>query len=280
MHTQRLNIGILAGSGSLPHLLIDQAHKKGDLVSLVTFVGQTDADTFPRHISQLHTHFGQVGAVVDFLKKSSVTHLIFAGGMKRPKVSELRLDFKGAQWLTKLAFLRGGDDQLIRSLMGLFENEGFHMLPPDQYLGQENLFLGKGFFTKCVPTPDQEICLQKAVMVLNALSPFDIGQAVVIQNSQVLGIEGPEGTQGLIERCTPFISNDHKPILVKMVKQNQTLKADLPTIGLDTIKQLEKSGFAGIAVDAYGCQVLHKKEVIQLADEKGLFIIGFDRKIL
>ena len=102
---------------------------------------------------------------------------------------------------------------------------------------------------------------------LNKLSDLDIGQSIVIQQQNVIGIECFEGTEKLIERCSKLkYKYGEKPILIKLKKINQTRKADLPTVGPDTIEQLYKAGFSGLVVDAENCLVLSVEKLIDLSN--------------
>ncbi|MAR79335.1 MAG: hypothetical protein CMM18_03790, partial [Rhodospirillaceae bacterium] len=105
------------------------------------------------------------------------------------------------------------------------------------------------------------------------ISEFDIGQSIVISSNRVLGIEGPEGTDLLISRCSKM-SYEDKPILVKTAKLNQDTRVDLPTVGLNTIQKLISSGFSGLAIQSSLTIILEKDKVLSLANKHKLFIVS------
>jgi DUF1009 family protein len=110
------------------------------------------------------------------------------------------------------------------------------------------------------------------IKILEHLSILDIGQAVIVERGLVLGIEAIEGTKCLIERILNFKRTSDAGVLIKMMKKNQSTKIDLPTIGIETIEQCYQSGLSGIAFDHYGTQVIDPQKVIDLANERNIFL--------
>ena len=109
--------------------------------------------------------------------------------------------------------------------------------------------------------------------LIDSISKYDIGQSVIISANRVLGVEGPEGTDSLIKRCSQM-SYEEKPILVKIPKLQQDIRVDLPTIGLNTIELLISSGFSGLAIKSELTIILEKNKVISLANKNNLFIVS------
>lgn len=105
------------------------------------------------------------------------------------------------------------------------------------------------------------------------MSVLDVGQGVVIQEKIVLAIEAIEGTDNMIKRTESLVRDGTKPVLIKMLKIGQTRKVDLPTIGVDTITNVAESGFAGISLSGNGIIIINKDDVINKANELGVFII-------
>jgi DUF1009 family protein len=107
------------------------------------------------------------------------------------------------------------------------------------------------------------------------MSDLDIGQAIAVQQKQIIGVEAIEGTDAMIKRCADLkFEKGEKPVLVKIKKQNQNTKIDLPAFGVETVINLVESGFSGVAIQAGFCLIINQKEVIKLADENGLFVIA------
>ena len=189
--------------------------------------------------------------------------LVLAGAITRPSLSHFKADQEGFKWIKKLtmAWVKG-DDGLLRAVVHLLEEEGFCIKSPQDYLC--HLLTPKGCLTTRKPSMLSDIDLGKEV--LTALSPFDIGQAVIVNECRVLGVEGVDGTDQLIAR-------HNEGVLVKMAKKNQMLSVDLPSIGPNTV--LQGKNLKGIALQAHRTQILNKEKVIEMCEEFGLFLLGF-----
>jgi UDP-2,3-diacylglucosamine hydrolase len=111
--------------------------------------------------------------------------------------------------------------------------------------------------------------------IARSIGALDIGQAVIVQNGQVLGVECIEGTDALITRCAPLKLEPQGGVLVKAKKPQQEKRVDLPTIGVHTVERVAEYGFAGIAIEAAGALIIGRREVARRADALGIFIIGF-----
>ena len=135
-------------------------------------------------------------------------------------------------------------------------------------------FEQKGLLTQTKPTERCFKDITLGVAIERKISEMDIGQSLIIANSYVLGIEAIEGTDNLIKRCAPFLSETKAGVLVKIKKKNQEKKIDLPVIGENTIKNVHKANLAGIALEAGSSIIINKARVVEMADELGIFIIG------
>lgn len=268
-------IGIICGSGNLPQEIVDllkNQHK--DFVCLAFheaiphFFSVAD---FPTQVIAL----GEIGKALSFLKQNKVKQLILAGAIKRPNIFTLKCDETGKKWLKKMGVsLLKGDDGLLKSLVKLLEEEGFSIVSPKDIV--EKLTLSKGLYGSCVGIDDIDYQdIYKGIEILKHLSIYDIGQAIVIEQGLVLGIEAIEGTKQLIERVALLKRSTTHGILIKAAKINQTRKVDLPTIGLETVISCHKANLKGIAFDSVGTQVLNRNEVVDYAEQNGLFLYGF-----
>ncbi|MDP2194077.1 MAG: UDP-2,3-diacylglucosamine diphosphatase LpxI, partial [Alphaproteobacteria bacterium] len=215
---------------------------------------------------------GEVGAALDFFKSHGVEQVLFAGHVKRPKFQSIKTDSVGKSWLVKLGLaLFKGDDALLAGVTDLLRKEGFQILSTKDIF--HDLYLEKGCPTHLKPSPQDTHDIDRGISILQATSPLDIGQAVVIENGLVLGLEAVEGTQQLIQRIYTLKQQKRESgVLVKMAKIGQSTYVDLPTIGPDTVKQCYESGLRGIAIGASHTQVINKTLVIELANEYGMFI--------
>ncbi len=258
-------IALLAGRGTLPVLLIETFQSQKRPFVVLAFTGQTDSslvETCPH----VWVGFGEIGKAHAYLKENKIQEIVMAGAMTRPKMSEIRPDWEGMKWMAKIVAQSIGDDNLLRAVIGMVEANGYRVVAPDDLL--DGLLTIEGTLTACVPDDQAWRDIHQGVKILETLSELDIGQAVIVQDGCVLGIEAVEGTDGLIRRTCPG------GILVKMAKKQQERRVDLPTIGPETVKAGIASGLRGIAVEAGKSLLLNREETVRLANENGLFIVG------
>ena len=163
-----------------------------------------------------------------------------------------------------------GDNHLLTTILSHIQSKGFKVVSATEII--PNLLTKEGCLTKARPSNKHEHSIKLAVKFLNDISKYDISQACVVENSCITALEGIEGTARMIARTKEF--NKGEAILVKMPKAGQTLKADMPTIGLETVKQCVDANIQGIAIKAESTIVLNKEEVIQLANDAGIFIVS------
>lgn len=274
-------LGLFAGQGELPQKIITHCYETSISLFLVAFEGQTDPALvdFHRNKNGTHiwTHFGAVGEILHYLKTNNVTHIVMAGGMRRPAWSDIKLDWKGTQWFAKMGLAKmgmgaAGDDGLLSQIEKLLEEEGFEVLSATDILN--DLLASEGILGSYQPDEVDWHDIVRGREVARLLGAGDVGQAVVIQEGLVLGVEAIEGTESLLSRCAALRRQGRGGVLVKMAKPNQSRNTDLPTIGVDTIHQAKVAGLRGIAIEAGSTQILNKDAVIQAANAAGLYIIG------
>lgn len=264
---------ILAGKGSLPLELVQALLFSNHPFFLIGFLGQEEELREKSPVEPTLFSLGCIGEILSFLKKNQVKTLIFGGAIQRPSFSSLSLDKIGLKWLKKLGIKAfQGDDALLSGLVKLLEQEGFKIISPHSILSSLNP--GKGSLTKIIPTSKHWRDIERGKKILQALSPHDIGQSIILEEGVVLGIEGAEGTSQLIERCAILRKNSKGGILVKMAKVGQSEKIDVPSIGLKTIQQLAKYNFNGVAFSSDCFQILQQEESVIYANIHKLFIIG------
>ncbi|MBM3567943.1 MAG: DUF1009 domain-containing protein [Alphaproteobacteria bacterium] len=264
-------LGILAGSGPLPGLLLEAGRAQGRDPFIVAFEGFADD---PRLFQAPHARVNltQVGKLFEALRGAGCAEIVLCGRLARPAWREIRPDWKGLTLLPKLVAAQGGDDALLRVIVAEFEAEGFGVLGADQILAE--LAAPAGALGTRQPDDQAKADIARAVALLRGLGRFDVGQGAIVQQGRVLGIEAAEGTDGLIRRCGALRQPGPGGVLVKLRKPGQERRVDLPTIGVDTVREAAAAGLAGIAVEAGGALVVDRPGVARAADESGLFVIG------
>lgn len=266
-------VGIIAGTGDLPLRLAESCRAQGRAVFAITFEGENENPTLAAAgFPSARVGIGSVGKTLSLLKEQRCEELVLIGKFQRPSLSSLKVDFRGARLLPKVARATG-DDSILGVIMAEFEREGFRVVGADTLMPK--LRAGEGAFGQLVPDALAHADIAMGRAVLDALSPYDIGQAIVVERGRVIGIEGPEGTDALISRCAPLLHEKGTGVLVKARKRGQDERADLPAIGVRTVQACAAAGLAGIAVEADGAIVVDKAATAAEADAHGLFVIGF-----
>jgi UDP-2,3-diacylglucosamine hydrolase len=267
-------IGIIAGSGNLPLLIVEECEKNNIKPYIILIENFAKEENY-KLLNHIIINFGDIGKGLSFLKTNNIKYVVFAGAVKKPSLKTVYPDLKGFSLLFKLLKCKiFGDNTILQTVINFIEQEGFSVLPVDNVLDDIKIKQGKAGEIN-LPDSNYKDDIELGIKVLTQISDLDIGQSVVIQNNMVIGIECVEGTQELINRCSQIkYTTGRKPILVKIKKSNQTKKADLPSIGEDTIKQAKIAGFAGIAIDFENTLVINKYETIKLANKNKLFIFG------
>ena len=275
IHQNFTKIGIIAGGGTLPQKLADACKALNIDVFVVGFEGQSD-EAFLASQDHIKAKLGQVGKIMKAFKKRGIRDLVLIGSIERPSFSELIPDLKAAKFLASTGFKAMGDSDLLSALRRFLEDEGFKVHGVQTFMPE--LLTPEGTLTKTEPSKDDLIDIKRGVEVLKEMSALDIGQAIVVQEGLVLGVEAIEGTSALIKRCGDLKRKGRKGVLVKLCKEQQDVSLDLPTIGVKTIKAVKEAGFGGIIVHAGKSLISDKEELVSFANAHHLYIVGIDPK--
>ena len=268
----RASLGIIAGGGPLPGLIARACRGEGREVLVIAFEGETDPETCVG-VPHRWLGLGAVGALLKSLRQASCREVVLAGSIRRPSLSSLKVDLRGMRLMGRIARAKTkGDDALLSLVIAELEDEGFTVVGADDLIA--TLCATAGVIGQRAPDEDAERDIAVGIEAARALGAQDIGQAVVVQAGRVLGVEGVEGTDGLIERCAALQEAGPGAVLVKMKKPGQERRADLPTIGADTIERLAEAGFRGVAVEAGETLILERDRAVARADEHGVFLVG------
>ncbi len=242
---------------------------------MVAFAGQFDpatVDGFP-HIA---LRIGEAGRIIAALKEAGVVDLVMAGGVRRPSLSEIGLDWRGVQLFARIGAGALGDNGLLAAIGRELEREGFRLV------GAKDILAGgvaiAGVLGRCQPDAQAHADITHGILVARALGAVDVGQSVVVQQGLVLGVEAIEGTDALLQRVGPLRRDGPGGVLVKIAKPQQDRRIDLPTIGPATIECAAAAGLRGIAVEAGNAIILDRAAAVAKADAAGLFLIALDLK--
>lgn len=265
-------LGILAGSGNLPQMLVKSCQASGREFFVLAFEESNHAHRF-ESVPHATVRLGAVGDALSYLRSANVQEVVLAGAIKRPALSSLKPDMAAAKLLKKIggAFF-SGDDALLRALIAFLEEEKFRVIGAEDIIG--GLLMPAGVVTKIKPSAGDEADIALGLRAAKKLGALDIGQAVIVQQGCVLGVEAAEGTAALIARCAALRREGKGGVLVKAKKPQQETRADLPAIGTETLQQLFDGGFAGVACEAESVLILDRDAVITTANHLGLFVAG------
>jgi DUF1009 family protein len=264
-------LGILAGAGELPVRIIDACRATGRPVFVLAFEGAAD----PAALAGVPQAWVRLGAAADglrLLRENGVEELVMAGGIERPSLFSLRPDWRTAKFFARVGYRALGDDGLLKAVIHELEEEGFRVVGADSLLPQA--VAPDGPLGRLTPDAQAEADIALGFRVARALGALDIGQAAVVQQGLVLGVEAIEGTDALIARAGRLKREGPGGVLVKAAKPGQERRVDLPTIGLRTVANVAAAGLRGIAVEAGTSLVIDPKALAAAADRAGLFVIG------
>jgi DUF1009 family protein len=258
-------LGIIAGGGTLPGLLIAACRASGQACCVLALTGFADAASLGRE-PDAWLRLGEAGRGFALFRAAGVDTVVMAGAVRRPSLADLRPDWRTAGFLARIAGRVLGDDGLLQAVIAEIEREGFRVVGPDALLS--GIVAKPGVLGRIAPDSAAMHDIAHGIHAARGLGRRDVGQAVVVRDGAVVGEEDAAGTAALIARCGPG------GVLVKMSKPQQDRRVDLPAIGAETVAQAAAAGLRGIAVEAGGSLILTPETVAVAADRAGLFVIG------
>jgi DUF1009 family protein len=265
-------LGIIAGGGGLPRRLIESCRANGRDIFVLALKGEAEAETVTE-VPHAWCRIGAAATGLALLRDNGVTDLVLAGGIRRPTLSAIRPDWRAAKFFAKVGYRLLGDDGLLSAIAKELEIEGFRLLGAHQLL-DDAASVAEGPLGRLTPNAEAEADIARGICIARAIGGLDVGQAVVVQQGLVLGVEAIEGTDALLRRCAGLRRVGPGGVLVKLAKPRQESRIDRPTIGAKTIVLAAEAGLQGIAVEADATLLLDRDEVIRIADQAGLFVVG------
>jgi DUF1009 family protein len=265
-------LGIIAGSGGLPRRLIESCQAAGREVFVLALENEAELETVAS-VSHAWCRIGAAAKGLKLLRDNGVVDLVLAGGVRRPSLSAIRPDWRTAKFFAKVGYRLLGDDGLLSAIAKEFEMEGFRLIGAHELL-DERASVPEGPLGRLKPSAEAVADIARGVEIARAIGALDIGQAAVVQQGMVLGVEAIEGTDALLRRCAGLRRDGPGGVLVKVEKPGQERRIDRPTVGPQTVRLAAEAGLAGIAVEAGSTLLIDRDDVIRAADAAGLFVIG------
>ncbi|MVA97884.1 DUF1009 domain-containing protein [Nitratireductor sp. CAU 1489] len=274
-------IAIIAGGGRLPADLAAGLAERGQNPFVVIAGGEVQPGSELWRYEHEVIELEEFGRLAEVLKKAGASHVVLAGAIeRRPALSRLKWTLDLIAILPRVvASLGRGDDGILRGIVGFLEARGFTVMGAHEIL--PDLVATTATLTRARPTAKDRVDIAAALAAARAIGALDIGQAAIAIGGRVVALEGIEGTDGLLARTGQLrshgrIAASSRGVLVKCAKPGQELRADLPTIGPNSVEGAHAAGLVGIAVEAGNSIILDQKRVIEVADRLGLFVTGVD----
>jgi len=261
-------IGLIFGETNFPIQILKKIkirHLKYLIIDL------TKRKKFKKDRNSHTVSIGQFGKIIKILKENKCKKVLFAGNVKKPNFSKLKLDFKGIYYISRIVkSSKLGDAAILKEIIKILKQEKIRTISSLTF--NPELTLKKGSYTKTKPNREDEADIKKATAVLSRLGKYNFSQGVVARNRKVVAIEGKGGTEIMLMRCKSkkFIN---KGVLVKFPKKKQDLRIDLPTAGLKTLTQCKSAGLKGIVLKSKRNVFLERKKCINFANKNKMFII-------
>ncbi len=275
--TEHRPLAIICGGGDFPIIAARAAQDAGRSPFLVGLVGSADAriEAFPH----LWLHLGEVGKFFGALRERAIVEVAAIGAIKRPELSDIRFDLGAVRRLPALtALFAGGDNRLLAGVAKLLEKEGLKLVGVHEVAPQ--LSAPEGVLTRRSPSADALGDARFGAELIAALSPFDVGQAVVVAGGRILAIEAAEGTDAMLGRVADMRTTGRlnrkgrAGVLVKAPKQGQEMRLDMPAVGLKTIEAAIRAEMEGVVLAAGRVLLIDREACVRAAEEASLFLFG------
>ena len=275
-----IKTAILAGSGRLPELVAAELRSRENPPLCVSIDGEAGA--WINAFDHMIVKSVEVGILVRALKAKGVKSVVLAGGLRvRPSLWSIRFDWVTLSNLRRFHKALGkGDDALLRSVIEMLEEQEFEVIGAHQILPGH--IAPKGVLTKKQPDAadmeDRELALKAAL----SIGSNDVGQAAVAVAGKIVAVEDAKGTDAMLTRVKDMRSALNlaaRGVLAKIAKPQQDDRADLPSIGPETVDNVVRAGLAGIAISAGSALILDREEVVRRADAAHIFIEGCDMDV-
>ena len=278
--TASRRIGLIAGNGRFPFLVLDAARAQG----LEVIVAAIKEETFPeiesRGAAAVHwLSLGELSKLIETFKREGVSRAVMAGQVRHKQIfSSIRPDWRLAKLL--LSLRTRNTDALLGAVAKVLAEEGITLENSTSFL--ESLLAKPGVLSKRPPTEQEKKNIDYGRAVAQHLARYDIGQTVVVAEAACVAVEAMEGTDATIERAGQIMASleadastlSRALTVVKIAKPNQDMRFDVPVVGLKTIEVMRKAGATCLALDVGKCLLLDGEAVIEAANAAHIAIMA------
>ena len=272
-------IGLIAGNGSFPLLVLDAARAQGFDVIVAAIKEEASPEIEQHGATAVHwLSLGELSRLIETFQREGVQRALMAGQVKHKQIfSSIRPDWKLAKLLLSLG--TRNTDSLLGAVAKMLADEGITLENSTSFL--EPLLAQAGLLTQRTPTPQEKKDIEYGRTVARQLAQYDIGQTVVVAESACVAVEAMEGTDAAIVRAGEImrsLAGDASTLgreltVVKIAKPNQDMRFDVPVVGVKTIEVMSQAGATCLALDAGKCLLLDGNAIIVAADAAGITIV-------
>jgi UDP-2,3-diacylglucosamine hydrolase len=268
-----VKLGLLAGNGRFPFLVLDAARSLGHDVTIVAVKEEADADleaaaSAPSPVPVHRVSLGHLGRCLDVLERAGVTHAVMAGQVKHTKIFGVVPDLTFLNVLRKVA--SRNTDALIGAVADAMRERGIELIDSTSLL--QPLLAEPGVMTRRAPTDAEQASLAFGYGMADAVAGLDIGQTIAVKHSAVVAVEAMEGTDAVIARAGDLAGPG--VLIVKVAKPKQDMRFDVPVVGVPTIQAMARVGATLLSLDAGRALMFEKPRMIAAADDRGITIVG------
>ena len=286
--TPPTKLGLIAGNGRFPFLLLDAARAEGHEVIVAAIKEETEPeiDDRARADAGILVHWlslGELSRLIETFQREGVTRAVMAGQVKHKQIfSSIRPDWRLAKLLLNLR--TRNTDVLLGAVAKVLGDEGIELISSTAFL--EPLLAKEGVLTSRTPDDEELRNIEYGLTVAGGLAGFDIGQTVVIAAQACVAVEAMEGTDATIERAGALMQTleadastlERRLTVVKLPKPKQDMRFDVPVIGLRTLETMARAGASCLAIEAERTLLFDRDALIRLAAEAGIAIVALPRR--
>ena len=261
-------IGLFLGEKKLPLEILKSIKKKKIKYFIIDL---SKNNKFNKDKNSYFINIGKFGKILELIKSKKCKKVLFAGNIIKPRISNLKLDLKGIYYIPRIIKAsKLGDAAILKELIKILSENKIKVIKLNTY--NPELTLKRGCYTKIKPSGSDLITIKRGIQILNKSNSLNHVQALVINNHKIVSFEKRKGTKDMLKSLKK--NNLQNKLLLKMPKSKQDLRVDLPTIGLDTLKDCKKANIKGIVVKAGQNIFLDKHESIKFANKNRIFVIA------
>jgi len=282
-----MKLGLIAGNGRFPFLLLDAARAQGLAVTVAAIREETDPEIDHRAANddRITVHWlslGELSRLIEVFHKEGVSRAVMAGQVKHKQIfSSIRPDWRLAKLLLNLR--SRNTDMLLGAVAKVLGDEGIELISSTAFL--EPLLAQEGTLTERAPDDEERKNIEYGLGVARAVSGFDIGQTVVVAAQACIAVEAMEGTDAAITRAGQLLQSLDKDAstlergltVVKVAKPNQDMRFDVPVIGMRTVETMIAAGATCLSVEAGRTLLFDRETLLKHASEAGIAIVAVPR---